>query len=167
MPVNRLTLIIEEAGNGIKVAFDANIKIFAAIDLVVKKKAANGTYGVTLVLNTDYTVEFDTEEETVTVTYTVAPVAGGGSFIARSTALNQGTELPREGTFPAKAMQNALDRLTLQVQELSERIDRAALQPQFPSFPDGIIIDAPVTGQNLRWFYNAVEDKFHIISVAP
>lgn len=162
MPVDRLTLITEEAGNGSKVAFDANIKIFAETDLVVRKKSAAGVYTDDLVLNTDYTVEFDTEEETVTVTYTVAPVgSGGGSFIARSTPLDQETELPREGSMPSKSVQNMIDRLTLQVQELSERLDRAAVQPQAPSSPEGIVIDPPEDRRGL--IYEEQDDGSFLI----
>ena len=163
MTVANTDLVIEEAGNGVKVAFDFAFKIFASSDLTVRKKSAAGVYTDPLVENTDYTVEFDTEAETGTVTYIVAPVgAGGGSYIKRDSGFTQESAFPREGVTPARTLENALDRLVLEVQELKERLDRAAVQLAYPSVPGQVIIDAPEDGQALN--YSLDDDGiFHII----
>lgn len=152
MSVENTDNIIEEAGNGIKVAFDFAFKITASTDLIVRKKSAAGVYTAPLVLNTDYTVSFDSEDETGTVTYIVAPVgSGGGSFIARLTALTQGSTLPRESQFPERTMEAMVDKLALIVQDHAEILSRAPLQPQFPSGPSAIGIEAPVHSKGLKY----------------
>lgn len=135
---------VEEAGNGVKVAFDFAFKILAKTDLVVRKKSAAGVYGSVLTVDVDYTVVFDSVAETGTVTYTVAPVNGGASNIQRSSDLTQATVYPREGTLPAKTTETALDKLTLLVQEiyywLNKRVPAYAAQP---SNPAKLIITTP------------------------
>ncbi len=143
MSVTNTSVYVEQAGNGVKVAFDFAFKILASTDLVVKKKAADGTYGAALTLNVDYTVAFDSTAETGTVTYTVAPVNGGASNIDRATALTQATSLPREGAMPAKSIETMVDKVTLAVQELTERVSRAPLQPIVPPAPGALTIAAP------------------------
>lgn len=118
MSVSTIINSVEEAGNGVKVAFDFAFKILAATDLIVKKKLADGSYTVALTLNVDYTVAFDSVAQTGTVTYSVAPVgSGGGSKIQRSTDHLQSSVYPREGVTPAKVTETALDKLTLEVQD--------------------------------------------------
>ena len=146
---------VEEAGNGIKVAFDFAFKILAKTDLVVRKKAADGTYGSALTVDVDYTVAFDSIAETGTVTYTVAPVNGGASNIQRSSDLTQATVYPREGTLPAKTTETAIDKLTLIVQELyywlNKRVPSYAAQP---SNPAKLIITTPTDRRAMVYVTN-------------
>lgn len=127
MSVTSTTNVIEEAGNGSKVAFDFNFKIFAETDLIVRKKLANNTYTNALVLNVDYTVSFDSDAETGTVTYTTAPVNGGASNIQRSMTQQQTATWPREGITPAATIENAVDKLTMMVQDVSAQVDEAVV----------------------------------------
>ncbi len=129
MSVTSTIAVVETAGNGSLLAFDFNFKIFSSSDLVVKKKSAAGVYTDPLILGTDYTVVFDTDAETGTVTFTVAPVSGGAANIARSSGLVQNTVWPREGVTPAKTLENAIDRLVLLVQELTARVDGNIVVP--------------------------------------
>src|SRR6185437_9068046 len=109
---------VKQAGNGVIVAFGFSFKILAATDLAVYKIDANGNQSALLVLGTDYTVTFDPIAETGTVTYTIAPVAGGFSLITRVSNDQQQTSLPREGPAPAKTIETMVDKLTMLVQEL-------------------------------------------------
>lgn len=118
MAVNSIYAPVEQAGNSVTVAFDFSFKIFAATDLLVYKKDANGVQGAVLVLNTDYTVTFDPVAETGTVTYTVAPVTGGSSLIKRSSNDQQQTSLQREGNMPAKTLETMLDKMMMLIQEI-------------------------------------------------
>lgn len=146
---------VEEAGNGVKVAFDFAFKILAKTDLVVRKKSAAGVYGSVLTVDVDYTVVFDSIAETGTVTYTVAPVNGGASNIQRSSDRTQATVYPREGTLPAKTTETALDKLTLLVQEiyywLSKRVPAYAAQP---SNPAQLIITTPTDRRAMVYVTN-------------
>jgi hypothetical protein len=81
--------------------------------------------------------------------------SGGGCLILRTSAETQASSFQREGVSPAKTFENALDKLTLLVQEMQERLDRAPLQPVYPPNPAGIIVEAPVTGKTLRWRIDA------------
>ena len=107
----------KQAGNGVIRAFNFYFKILAATDLVVSTLDANGIASGTLVYGIDYTVTFDPIAESGTVTYTVAPVSGGFSVIARASDNQQETSLPREGAAPAKTVETMIDKLTLLVQE--------------------------------------------------
>ena len=129
MSVTSTVAVVESAGNDVQLAFDFNFKIFSSSDLVVKKKTAAGVYTDPLILGVDYTVVFDSDAETGTVTYTTAPVSSGAAYIARSTGLVQNTVWPREGKVPAKTLENAVDKLTLLVQELAARIDGDIVVP--------------------------------------
>ena len=150
MAVTNTTTLVETTGDGGTLDFDFAFKIFAETDLTVYKSSALGVYTLQT-LTTDYSVAFDTDSETGTVTFVVAPVASGTALILRSTAQTQASSFQREGSNPAKTIENALDKLTLQVQEIQERLDRAPLQPVYPPLPAAIVIEAPEDGAVLRW----------------
>lgn len=118
MAVNTKYAPIQQAGNGVTVTFSFAFKIFAATDLAVYAINALGVQGPLLTYNVDYTVVFDPEAETGSVTYIVAPVNNGASLIKRNSDNTQGTRWPRETVTPAKATENAADKLTMLVQEL-------------------------------------------------
>lgn len=143
--------IAREAGNSVKVAFDFAFKIFAAADLTCYKESAAGVFTLG-VLNTDYTVAFDSDAETGTVTWTVAPVTGAFSvIIGNGLTVTQETAFPREGSIPATTLRNTLDKLTILLQQLDEKLGRAAVQPLTPVNPDPIIIEAPTDGALLQY----------------
>jgi hypothetical protein len=108
----------KQAGNGITTAFSGSWKIIQASDLAVYKIDASGNQGALLILGTDYTVSFDTVQETWTVTYTVAPVSGGYSLVERVSNNTQETSLPREGSMPAQSVETMVDKNTALIQEL-------------------------------------------------
>jgi hypothetical protein len=144
---------VSQAGNGVQVAFDFAFKIFDATDIVAYKGDAAVPSVFTLgVLGVDYTVAFDTEAETGTVTWMVAPVGGGGSsVISRASPRSQDAALPREAPMPEETLEAALDKLTLADQELEEKLSRALVQPVVPPSPDPIVIDAPIDGRGAQW----------------
>lgn len=109
----------KQAGNGATVAFSFAFKILATTDLVCSKIDAGGNLTVGT-LGVDYTVVFDPIQETGTVTWTVAPVNGGFSNIARTSNAQQQSALPREGPFPAKTAETMIDKLQLEIQELQQ-----------------------------------------------
>lgn len=107
----------KQAGNGIAVSFSFSFKILAVTDIVASKIDANGNVALG-VLGVDYTVAFDPIAETGTVTYTLAPVSGGFSLIARDSDNQQESSLPREGLMPAKTVETMVDKAMMLVQEL-------------------------------------------------
>ena len=161
MPVSNNARIAQAAGNGSTVAFSFSFKILAAADLICYKVSAAGVYTLG-VLNTDYTVSFDAGAETGVVTWVVAPVSSGYSVIIGSATQDQDTEFPRETNVPNKTLQDTVDKLTILVQELQEKVDRAAVQPLTPVNPTDVEIDAPVDGKLLYWSLSG--GKYHIKS---
>ncbi len=126
MPVTNTSASVTSAGNGVKVAFDFAFKIFSAADVVVKDISAAGVSTV-LTLNVDYTVVFDSAAETGTVTLIVPTAAGANNTLSRNIALQQTSVLPSEGLMPAKVVETALDKLTLQVQDLQAQLAAAII----------------------------------------
>lgn len=152
-----------QAGNGVKLAFDGSWKIFATSDLKVYKVAANGVYTLQAI-TTNYTVSFDTDAETWTVTFLVAPVSGGYAAIFGSEVpFTQAASVPREGVEPAATRKNVYDKAVVLMQQLRDRLDRAPLQPQTPAAPGAIVIAAPVDGKGLLWTDNG-DGTFNIDS---
>ena len=137
--------ISKQAGNDVTTAFSGSWKIFAASDLRVEKINAAGVYSGALTNGVDYTVVFDSDAETWTVTYTTAPVSTGYAVIlGTEMPQTQGSNFPREGMTPAATAKNALDKLTVLVQQLRDRLDRAPLQPLTPVNPNNqIAINSP------------------------
>lgn len=150
--------IAKEAGNDVKVAFDFAFKIFSTSDLTCYKVSAAGVYTLG-VLNgsgsTGYTVSFDSDDETGTVTWNTAPVSSGFSvIIGNAIEMTQETSIAREGALPARTLRNIVDKLTLIVQQLSEQVRRAPKQPITPVNPDTVDMDPPEDGALLRYVEN-------------
>jgi hypothetical protein len=113
-------------GNNIATAFPFTFKVFAASDVQVVRAFA-GIESV-LVLNTDYTVSLNGNQNTNpggTVTLS-APLATGQTLVLTSAIENlQPTDLTNQGGFYPRVINDALDRATIQIQQLDEKVDRA------------------------------------------
>jgi hypothetical protein len=142
--------ISKQAGNDVLTAFSGTWKIFSKTDLTCYKVNAAGVYTLGVV-DVDYTVSFDTAAETWTVTWTVAPVTGGYSVvIGDAVPFTQASAFPREGVTPAATAKNALDKLTVLVQQLRDKLERVPIQPLTPVNPNNqITIATPVTRRAL------------------
>ena len=143
--------ISKQAGNGATTGFSGSWKIYVATDLKVYKINAAGVYSALLTNAVDYTVAFDSDAETWTVTYTVAPVSGGYAVIIGSAmSETQASSFPREGVTPASTIKNALDKLTVLLHQLRDKVERVPIQPETPVNPNNqITIDTPVTRRAL------------------
>lgn len=163
MTVATTTPYDSEIGDGIQTAFDFAFKIYAETDLGVWKETAAGVYTPQTIVP-DWTgdpeavpdantcwVEFDTENETGTVHYSSAVGAALHSYIARASTAAQGSALPTDDPMKNKTVENALDKLTLMVQELKAQIARAALSPETTVPPVSIVISAPADEMALKW----------------
>jgi len=127
-------------GNGGQVAFDFSFKVIAATDVLVYVETGEGTDEYDLkVYGTDYTVAANPTDENGTVTMTVAPALGVKIKILRSTEMTQPSRLPLEEKMPARVIENALDKLTLMVQELRTLFDLPFTPGPSPSVPTNIV----------------------------
>jgi hypothetical protein len=124
MSVSSTTTKVSYAGNGSTTVFAYTFKIFAAADLEVIVRAANGTE-TTKTLTTHYSVSGAGEEVGGNVTMVTAPASGETLFLRRNLTLTQGTDYVENDPFPANSHENALDRLTFITQGIQEELDRA------------------------------------------
>jgi hypothetical protein len=117
-------------GTGAQTSWPFTFKVFAATDIAVTIADSLGvesplTYGV------DYNVTLNSNQETSpggTVTYPISgsplPV-GSRLVIVGNLPYDQPLDLPSGGNFSPLALENQLDRLTMQIQQLREQVGRA------------------------------------------
>jgi hypothetical protein len=121
-------------GTGAQTAWPFTFKVFAASDIAVTIADSLGIE-TALVLDTDYSVTLNANQETSpggTVTYPISgtPLAVGSKLsIIGDLDYDQPLDLPSGGNFSPLALENQLDRMTMQLQQLEERLSRALLVP--------------------------------------
>jgi hypothetical protein len=121
-------------GNGVTTAFPFTFKVFAKTDIQVVKTAATGVQ-TTLVLDSDYSVALNADQDASpggTITYPVvgSPLAGGSKLdVVGSLDYAQTTDITNLGKFLPQVHENALDYLTILVQQLLEKQGRSLLLP--------------------------------------
>ena len=115
------------SGNGSTVNFPFAFKVFTSADIAVAKANASGAE-TPLAETADYTVALNPDQDAApggTITVVVAPAAGETLVITGSTTLDQQTDLPTGGRYSAVVVENALDKLTILLQQLAERAGRS------------------------------------------
>ena len=130
--------------NGSTVAFPFSFKVFQASDVRVIRTDTNEAES-DLVLGTNYTVALNADQDanpggTVTTVTTYA----SGNFITLTSKLEnlQPLVLTNMGGFYPKVINNALDRLTILVQQVFEQVARAVKVPISSGLsPDQLIAD--------------------------
>jgi len=129
-------------GNGSTVAFAVPFVFFNEDDLVVVHTDSNGV-DTTWAITTDYSVSGGDENipTTGTVTAVVAPASGETLTVYRRIDLTQPIDLQPYDVLDADELETALDRLTLQVQDVKDQVDLAVTLSETSglselSFPD-------------------------------
>lgn len=114
-------------GNGSATAFPFTFKVFAASDIVaVTANLASGAE-TTLTLNSDYTVTLNADQDSNpggTVTTSAALATGFTLIVSSDIEELQETELTNLGGFYPEVITDALDKLTILVQQLQEQMGR-------------------------------------------
>lgn len=132
-------------GDGSTTVFAYTFEILANTDLLVQSK--NNTSGIitALTLNTDYTVSNVDVSTGGNVTFTVAPASGTTIIILRNLAFLQQTHYSEFDSFPALAHETALDRLTMEAQQLLEVSNRnLAFDPSINTTSFNATLPGPV-----------------------
>ena len=114
-------------GNGVTTSFSFSFKVFAASELLVVRTALDGTES-NLVLGTDYTVSLNANQNSNpggSVTALTAPATGIKITITSAIANTQQLDLTNQGGFYPSVINDALDRATIQIQQLQLGVDRA------------------------------------------
>ena len=130
MTVSTATSFNSYAGNGSTTSFAYAFKIFQDSNLVVT--LVNDTTGVetTQTLTTDYTVTGAGSDSGGNVVFGTAPASGNTVVIRRVLPVTQETNYVPNDPFPAEAHEDALDKLTMLVQQ---EVASSELAVQFPT----------------------------------
>lgn len=124
-------------GNDSASAFSFDFKVFADTDIrVVALTIATGVES-DLVLNTDYTVNRNVDQDNNPggeITYKVGGVTTAYPSTKKITIVgdftfSQPTDIPNGGRFFAQIVENALDRCTSLIKQMKERLDSALTLP--------------------------------------
>lgn len=128
-------------GNGTASVFPFAFKVFAATDLDVIRLASSTGVESTLVLNSDYSVTLNGDQNSNpggSVTLLAGALASGFTLTITSDIANlQPTDLTNQGGFYPEVITDSLDRATIQIQQISDIGDRTLKIP----ISDGTGID--------------------------
>ena len=116
-------------GTGTVSSFAFAFKVFSAGDIAVYRTQVSTGVVTTLVLNSDYTVALDPVAGG-TVTLTGGNLASGTTLlIASSVANTQPVDITNQSGFYPAVINDALDRTTVQVQQLQQQSNRCMRYP--------------------------------------
>lgn len=134
-------------GNGVTTSFPFTFKVFAKSDLEVVRTMPSGIEE-TLVLDSDYSVTLNGDQDANpggTITYPVsgAPLPADWRLTAVGDLDNlQPTDITNGGGFYPQVIENALDRVTMLVQQLEEEIGRTIRIAVSDDVTDGLELPA-------------------------
>lgn len=135
------------SGNGVTTNFSFPNYFLADEDLVVILRVEATGVETTKVLTTDYTVSGEGNPTGGTVTMLVAPATGETLTIYRDPAATQELDLVENDNLPAESVEEELDKLTMLVQRLADKLARSAILTEGysaafdPTFPSLIVGD--------------------------
>lgn len=128
--------------------FPYGFKIYAASDLAVVSTDLQGTE-TPLVCSIDYSVTGIGDDTGGSITLTSALPSGYTLTIIRDMAYLQSQKYVSNGSFTAKSLNDALDKLSLQIQQVKEEADRGLQLPRSSSL--GPLYIAPSANTLLGW----------------
>lgn len=141
-------------GNGTATVFPFTFKVFAAADLdVIRLNTSTGVES-TLVLNSDYTVTLNGNQNTNpggSVTLSAGALATGLTLTITSDIANlQPTDLTNQGGFYPEVITDSLDRATIQIQQMADDLTRSIKTP----ISDGLALnmELPTASQRANSF---------------
>lgn len=120
-------------GTGVATVFPFTFKVFTASDLQVVRLNTSTGAEATLVLTSDYTVSLNQNQDSNpggSVTLTAGALASGFTLTITSDIANlQPTDITNQGGFYPEVIEDALDRATIQIQQISDIGDRTLTVP--------------------------------------
>lgn len=152
MTVSSSTNRDDYSGNGSTVNFAVNFRFLANSHVKVILTSSTGVETVQ-VETTNYTLTGAGDASGGTLTMLVAPASGETLTILRNVPFTQETDYVENDAFPAESHEQALDKLTMIIQQQQEELDRA-LKLTESQQSSGLTIPTPVTNNLLRWDSN-------------
>lgn len=145
MTISSISNKVQFNGSGSTGPFPFSFKVFSAGDLTVVKTDSAGVE-TTLALTTGYTVTLNGDQNNNpggSVTTTEAVASGYKLTLVREVDFTQETDITNGGGFYPEVVENALDRLTMLVQQVEEKANRAVKIPvssnETPANPEDIV----------------------------
>lgn len=119
-------------GDGTTKTFTFSIQTQQASDVrVVRTETSSGLYvDSDLTFGVDYTVNLSKDQSTSpggSVTLTTAPTSTQKVTVLRGVPITQSTSIPDQGGFYPSVIEARFDRLTMQIQQLAELVNRTPL----------------------------------------
>lgn len=151
MTLASTTTKVSYNGDGSNRDFDVTFKFLQNADVKAILRAANGTETV-WTIDVNYSLSGAGNESGGTLTASLAnvPAVGETLIIKRNAAETQQTDLPTGGRFATEAVETALDKLTMLVQQLLERLGRTASLAE-TSGTSGLTLPEPEADKVLGW----------------
>ncbi len=115
-------------GNGVTVTYPFAFKVFTAADVLVVQAVTATGVETNKVINTDYLVALNADQNANpggTVTMLAAPAVGTTLTLTSQVRNLQPVDLTNNGGFYPKVINDAFDRITIQIQQLAEQVDRS------------------------------------------
>ena len=138
-------------GNGSTTAFPFTFKVFSQDDIQVHTSFAG--VETSLTLGVHYTVAINVDQDAAPggeVTMLVPPATDVLLVVVGNLPYDQTLDLPSGGNFSPRAIENALDRGSIQIQQLAERQDRTLTLPATASGAS-TTLPAPLSNALIGW----------------
>lgn len=130
MTISTTTNRAQFSGSGTTGPFPFTFKVFAAGDLTVIKTVSGSD--TTLTITTDYSVSLNADQNNDPggeITLVSALAVGQTLTVLREVDTSQETDITNGGGFYPEVIENALDKLTMLVQQTDEEVGRALTLP--------------------------------------
>lgn len=144
-------------GDGSTVAFATGFRFLqnSHVSVILRDENVSPVTETTWVEGTHYTLTGAGDASGGTVTVSTSPTdytpqSGEKVIVKRSAAETQGSAFPAAGAFPSATVEQALDLLTMLVQQHSEEIARALLFAETSS-TSGVTVPEPTANRLLGW----------------
>lgn len=147
LTISKLVSFVTHNGNGSNKTFPYAFKIPSANDLEVFLTDPNGVQGSPL-SESEFSIDGLGSEDGGNVVYPLSGSAIASGYkitIRRITSLNQTTKIRDQRRYDPKAIEDALDKLTLVAQENADAIARSVKVPFGEELPDTLDITADIT----------------------
>jgi hypothetical protein len=149
MTVSSITNRKSYSGDGSTTVFAYDFKVFADTDLKVILRASGGAETVQT-LTTHYSVSGVGNDAGGNVTMVTAPASGETLVIVRNVPNTQETDYIENDPFPASSHEDALDKLTMEVQRLDEKFGRTPIIKETTALSD-IEFPEPGADEVVKW----------------
>lgn len=161
MTVSSSTSKVTYSGNGSTTVFPYTFKILDQDEILVQLKNTSTGAITDQTITTHYTVSGVGSASGGNVTMLTAPASGYTLVITRDMSFTQETDYTEYDTFPAETHETALDRLTMQVQQVKESTDRAI---KFDAAVTGFDTTLPTPEAGYALVINDTEDGWDLVT---